>query len=40
LPGDWISREYLALCSVWVKERSFLCPRNGEVAVVRSASLV
>ena len=40
LPGDWISREYLALCSVWGKERSFLCPRNGEVAVVRSAGLV
>jgi hypothetical protein len=40
LPGDWISREYLALCSVWAKERSFLCPRNGEVAVVRSSGLV
>ena len=40
LPGDWISRDCLALCSIWGKERSLLCPRNGEVAVVRCASLV
>lgn len=40
LPGDWISRDCLALCSIWVKERSLLCPRNGEVAVVKCAALV
>lgn len=40
LPGDWVSKECLLLCSVWTKERSLLCPRNGEVAVVRSAALV
>lgn len=39
LPGDWIRRDCLALCSVWAKERSFLCPRNGEVAIVRCAAL-
>lgn len=39
LPGDWISRDCLALCEVWSIERSFLCPRNGEVAVVRFAAL-
>lgn len=39
LPGDWISRDCLALCTIWGMERSFLCPRNGEVAVVRSAAL-
>lgn len=39
LPGDWISRECLALCSIWAVERSLLCPRNGEVAVVRCAAL-
>jgi len=39
LPGDWISRECLQLCTVWTKERSLLCPRNGEVGVVRSAAL-
>jgi hypothetical protein len=40
LPGDWISRDCLALCSIWGIERSLLCPRNGEVAVVRCAALV
>ncbi|KAL8808980.1 MAG: hypothetical protein Q9200_003840 [Gallowayella weberi] len=40
LPGDWISRDCLALCTVWGVERSVLCPRNGEVAVVRCSSLV
>ena len=40
LPGDWISRDCLALCCIWNKERSLLCPRNGEVAVVRCAALV
>lgn len=39
LPGDWISRECLDLCNIWGIERSFLCPRNGEVAVVRFAAL-
>ena len=39
LPGDWISRDCLALCSIWRIERSLLCPRNGEVAVVRCAAL-
>ena len=40
LPGDWISRDCLALCSIWAVERSLLCPKNGEVAVVRCAALV
>ena len=40
LPSDWINLNNLALCSVWPKERSFLCPKNGEVAVVRCSSLV
>ena len=40
LPRDWISRDCLALCKIWRKERSFLCPRNGEVAVVRCATMV
>lgn len=40
LPGDWISRDCLALCSIWAMERSLLCPRNGEVAVVRCAALI
>lgn len=40
LPGDWISRECLALCNIWAVERSLLCPRNGEVAVVRCAALI
>jgi WD40 repeat protein len=40
LPGDWISRDCLELCMVWLAEKSLLCPRNGEVAVVRCASFV
>jgi hypothetical protein len=40
LPGDWVSRDCLTLCSIWGIERSLLCPRNGEVAVVRCAALV
>lgn len=40
LPGDWISRDCLALCSIWGIERSLLCPRNGELAVVRCTALV
>lgn len=40
LPRDWISRDCLALCMVWRKERSFLCPRNGEIAVVKCTAMV
>ena len=40
LPGDWISRHCLNLTTIWNVERSFLCPKNGEVAVVRCAALV
>lgn len=40
LPGDWISKDSLGCCSIWNAERSFLCPRNGEVAVVRCSALV
>ena len=40
LPGDWISRDCLALCCIWGVEKSLLCPRNGEVAVVRCAALI
>ena len=39
LPGDWISRDCLLLCNIWGIEKSLLCPRNGEVAVVRCAAL-
>ncbi|KAL9625128.1 MAG: hypothetical protein Q9160_000857, partial [Pyrenula sp. 1 TL-2023] len=39
LPRDWISKDCLALCSIWSIERSLLCPRNGELAVVRCAAL-
>lgn len=35
LPGDWISRDSLSLYSVWSVDKSLLCPRNGEIAVVR-----
>lgn len=38
LPGDWISREGLDLCEIWRKELSFVCPRNGEVALVRCSA--
>ncbi|KAI1762699.1 hypothetical protein GGR53DRAFT_402681 [Hypoxylon sp. FL1150] len=40
LPGDWISRDCLSICSIWGAEKSFLCPRNGEVVVVKCAALV
>jgi hypothetical protein len=40
LPGDWISRDCLDLCTIWLAEKSLLCPRNGELAVVRCASFV
>ena len=39
LPGDWISRDCWVLSCLWYKEGAFLCPRNGEVAVVKCASL-
>ena len=40
LPGDWITgRDCLALCEIWRVEKAFVCPRNGEVAVVRCAAL-
>ncbi|CAN9417971.1 unnamed protein product [Alternaria alternata] len=38
LPADWVSRDCLELCMVWLQERSLLCPRNGEVAVVRCSN--
>jgi WD40 repeat protein len=38
LPADWISKDCLDLCMIWLQERSLLCPRNGEVAVVRCSS--
>ncbi|KAJ5173900.1 uncharacterized protein N7500_001831 [Penicillium coprophilum] len=40
LPSDWVGKDCLTMCNVWTRERSFVCPRNGEVAVVKSASLV
>jgi hypothetical protein len=39
LPGDWISGDCLSVCSIWGMERSLLCPRNGEAAVVKCAAL-
>lgn len=39
LPGDWISRDSLELCTFWPSERAFLCPKNGEIAVVKCAAL-
>lgn len=40
LPGDWISSDSLSLSMIWNRERSLLCPRNGEIAVVKCAYLV
>lgn len=40
LPMDWISRDLLELCTLWLQEKSLLCPRNGEVAVVRCSSFI
>lgn len=37
LPADWISRDCLALCIFWGVEKSFLCPKNGELAIVKCA---
>jgi hypothetical protein len=39
VPGDWISRDCLALCTIWTSENALLCPRNGEIAVVKSVGL-
>ncbi|KAK7950932.1 uncharacterized protein PG986_006660 [Apiospora aurea] len=39
LPGDWVGRDCLALCTLWASEKSLLCPRNGSVAVVKCAVL-
>ncbi len=37
---DWKNRDPLALSCVWLVKRSFLCLKNGEVAVVSCADLV
>nr|OQO27409.1 hypothetical protein B0A51_05045 [Rachicladosporium sp. CCFEE 5018] len=39
LPGDWVNRDWFAPCVLWAKEVSLLCPRNGEVAMVRCTAL-
>lgn len=39
LPGDWVGRDCLTLCCFMRMQKSLLCPRNGEVAVVKAASL-
>ena len=38
LPGDWISPDSIALCTV-MGDGTLLCPRNGDVAVVRCATV-
>ena len=38
LPGDWISPDAVSLCTL-MDDGTLLCPRNGEVAVVKCASL-
>ena len=40
LPGDWIHRDSLSLCSIWPKEKSLLIPKNGELVVVKCAALI
>ena len=35
LPQDWVNASSLALCTV-MSDGTFLCPRKGEVAVIRS----
>lgn len=37
-PGDWISSESVALCTV-MADGTVLCPRKGDVAVVKCAAL-
>lgn len=39
LPGDWIHRDSMSLCSIWPKEGSLLFPKNEELAVVKCAAL-
>ncbi|KAI9888888.1 MAG: hypothetical protein M1814_006177 [Vezdaea aestivalis] len=39
LPGDWISRTSPTAALLWPQEKSLLCPRNGEVAMVRCSAL-
>lgn len=39
LPSDWVSKDCVALCTAWRKERSIIFPRNGEVRVVRCVAL-
>ncbi|KAI0433014.1 NACHT and WD domain protein [Xylaria sp. FL1042] len=40
LPSDWVSKDSLVLSMIWVMERSYLCPKNGEVAIIRCAALI
>ncbi|KAI1362810.1 hypothetical protein F5Y08DRAFT_329875 [Xylaria arbuscula] len=40
LPGDWISQDSLSISKIMAREKSFVCPRNGEVAVVKCSALV
>lgn len=40
LPGDWVGEHCLATCSIWAVEKSLLCPRNGEVAIVKCTGLI
>ena len=35
LPRDWVNTQSLALCTV-LNDGTFLCPRKGEIAVIRS----
>jgi hypothetical protein len=38
LPGDWIGPNCVALCTV-MADGTVLCPRNGEVAIVKCLNL-
>ncbi|KAN0104101.1 WD40 repeat-like protein [Hyaloscypha variabilis] len=38
LPGDWVNPDYVSLCRV-MAGGTVLCPRNGEVAVVKCSTL-
>ncbi|KAL9607802.1 MAG: hypothetical protein Q9167_007320 [Letrouitia subvulpina] len=38
LPSDWISPDSISLCTV-MEDGTLLCPRNGDVSIVRCASL-
>lgn len=39
LPGDWAGREISTISSVWKQEKTFMCPKNGEVVLVKCAGL-